>query len=217
MNDTQKRLLNLASTKDLGGVTYYRIAKELKIDHPYKVKYALDQLLKRGLLIKDAQTLSITKPTQESIANKLVRIPYYGEVNCGEALTFADNQIKDYLKISLSVLSEKYTDDLFALKAVGSSMNRARINGKKAVRDGDYIIARRGNGGIPKNGEYVISVIWGVVNLKRFYKDDKNKRLLLVSESSEDLSPIIISDCDADDPGVYKAIATVIDVLPIAV
>ena len=216
MNAIQQQLLKLADTVDLGKVTYYKLSKDLQVDHPFKVKYALDQLVKKGHLLRNLQTGSISTPKSDTTSRGLINIPYYGEVNCGEALTFADNEIKSYLRLSPSVMGDSSLKGVFALKAVGKSMNEASINGKP-VYEGDYVIAKRAEAYSPKNGDYVISVIWGAANLKQFHRDSKNRQILLMSQSSDDLPPIVISEQDADEIGAYFVAARAIDVIPVSI
>ncbi len=212
MNTVQEKLLQLAETMDLGKITYYKISKELSIDHPFKVKYAIDQLVKKGYLMRNLQTGSITKLKNNMSANGLINIPYYGEVNCGEALTFAENQIKGYLKTSPSVIRTSSLNGIFALKAIGTSMNKASINGKP-VNEGDYVIAKRNDAYTPSDGDYVISVIWGTANLKKFRKNEKNRQIMLISESSVESPPIVISEQDSDELGAYSIAGEAIDVV----
>jgi len=216
MNAVQEQLLKLAETMDLGEMTYYQLSKDLGVDHPFKVKYALDQLVKKGHLLRNLQTGSISKPKGDARTTGLINIPYYGEVNCGEALAFANNQIKSYLKLSPSVIGSSNLKGVFALKAIGSSMNDASINGK-AVNEGDYIIAKKEEAYAPKNGDYVISIIWGAANLKRFHRDIKHRQILLLSQSTDDLPPIVISEQDANELGAYSIAAKAIDVIPMSV
>lgn len=215
MNVVQKQLLELADTLDLGNYSYYGLAKRLQVNHPYKVQFAIEQLIKTGHLIKNSKTGSIFKPQDDITEQRLIHIPYYGQVNCGEALTLANDQVESYLKITPNVIHTSDLEGVFALKASGSSMNRARIGGK-SVNEGDYVIARRKNAYQPKNGDYVVSIIWGAANLKRFYRDDDYRQILLVSESTQDLPPIVISEQDAVEPGVYSIAAEAIDVVPMA-
>jgi len=69
-------------------------------------------------------------------------------------------------------------------------MNRADIEGK-TIEDGDYVIidSEQKN---PKNGEYVLSIIDDVANIKRYFEDKKNKQVVLLSESRANFLPIYI-------------------------
>lgn len=211
MNATQKSLLELADTVDLGTQSTYRLAKLLHIDHPYKIRYAIDQLIKNNYLVRESDG-SIRKAQQRQAITGLINIPFYGEVNCGEALAIADDTVRGFLQVSPSVLKGKTIKNLFALKACGNSMNTADIKGK-TVDDGDYVIAEKREAEDIIDGNYVISIIGGAANLKRFHKDRQNHRIVLFSESKVDLPPIIISEEDADEIFAYHPIAKVIDVI----
>lgn len=213
VNPIQKQLLELADTTDLGSETYYGLAKRLKVNHPYKVKFALDQLEKNGHIFRNRKTGSITKATGDGRFGGLISVPFYGEVNCGEALSFADDMIKSFLQVSPSVIKTKKLSKLFALKAVGWSMNRADIDGRE-VADGDFVLAEKIEASEVRNGDYVISLIGGAANLKRFYKDDLESRIILMSESTYEYPPIIISSQDADEISMYQPVARAIEVIP---
>lgn len=212
VNEVQKKLLDLAETVNLSTHTYYRLAKTLDVDHPYKVQFAIDQLVKKGKLVKNYKTGAISKPKDNCAADGMISIPYYGYVNCGEALAFAQDRIEGYLKITPSIVPISDFHNLFALKASGNSMNDARIGGRK-VDDGDYIIALKKTNYFPDNGDYVISIIGGAANLKKFRKDTKNRQIVLESESTEDLPPIVISEQDVNNLSAYSIAAKAIAVV----
>ena len=203
VNEVQKKLLDLAETVNLSTHTYYRLAKTLDVDHPYKVQFAIDQLVKKGKLVKNYKTGTISKPKDNCAADGMISIPYYGYVNCGEALAFAQDRIEGYLKITPSIVPISDFHNLFALKASGSSMND----------DGDYIIARKKTNYFPDNGDYVISIIGGAANLKKFRKDTKNRQIVLESESTEDLPPIVISEQDVNNLSAYSIAAKAVAVV----
>lgn len=215
MNPLQRQILDLADTQDLSGVTYYRIAKLLGVQYPHRVKFALDQLIKKGLIVHNKQTGGVVKTVQAPQlvqVSKLISVPFYGEVNCGQALAYADDAIQGFLKVSPSVLNRRSYADLIALKAVGDSMNQASI-GNQSVEEGDYIIAERADRTMLKSGDYVVSLIQGLANLKKLYVDQDNRRLVLRSVSSSEHLPIVISELDADDDSLYMPIARAIEVI----
>jgi lexA repressor len=212
VNEVQKKLLDLAETVNLSAHTYYRLAKILDVDHPYKVQFAIDQLVKKGKLVKNYKTGAISRPKDNHVADGIISIPYYGYVNCGEALTFAQDRIEGYLKITPSTVSISDFHNLFALKASGNSMNKADIGGR-SVDDGDYVIARKEDNYCPKNGDHVISIIGGAANLKKFRKDTKNRQIILESESTEDLPPIVISEQDINNLSAYSIAAKAVAVV----
>ena len=63
------------------------------------------------------------------------------------------------------------------------------------IEDGDFVIIDK-NDKNPNNGDYVLSIIDDVANIKKFVRDRKNKQIILLSESTEDLPPIYIHPKD---------------------
>ena len=60
----------------------------------------------------------------------------------------------------------------------------------------------------PEPGQYVVSIIDEVANIKKFVLDPQNKRIILKSESTKDYLPIFIHENDN-----YKISGRVIDVI----
>lgn len=194
MNENQIKILKLAEKKDLSKMKYREIARELNIDNPQTVIYHIEQLKKRGLIYFDGRQ-NKNKVAKEGafVLKDLFSLPIVGSANCGDALELAQENILGRLRISARILGRSKPSGLFVIKAIGDSLNKAGINGN-SVEDGDYVVIDRNKQ--PKNGDYVLSVIGGSANLKRFFKDDKNKEIRLISESTSDIPPIIIHEDD---------------------
>ena len=118
-------------------------------------------------------------------------VPILGFANCGEANSFAEENNIGYIRYPVKKSDIK---KIFALKTVGNSMDRANINGK-SINDGEIVLIKKENRE-PTNGEYILSIIDKKANIKKFFRDKKNKQILLLSESSEDIDPITISKND---------------------
>ena len=74
-------------------------------------------------------------------------------------------------------------------------MNRAKIEGKN-LEEGDFVLIDS-EYRTPKNGDYVLSVIDGAANLKKFERDTKTGDVKLISESNNPKhKPIYISSED---------------------
>jgi SOS-response transcriptional repressor LexA len=200
MHDNQKRILDLAKKKNLNSMTYREIAKELNIKNPQTVIYHLDKLKARGLIYLDSKEDKTKVSSGESfVIGELFNLPILGLANCGQALQIAQQDILGYMKISPKVLNKKsHPKDLFIVKAVGKSLNKANINGK-SVKDGDYVVIDSGLQ--PRNGDYVLSIIDGLANIKRFYEDRESNEIRLVSESSLKIPPIVLHKEDLDSLG----------------
>jgi SOS-response transcriptional repressor LexA len=117
-----------------------------------------------------------------------ISIPILGSANCGPATIYADENIEGFLKISKKFLPKH--KGIFAIKAQGNSLNRSSINGKN-IEHGDYVIIDSGQTSA-KDGDYVLSIIDNMANIKKFRIDHKNGRIALVSESTQSINPIFI-------------------------
>jgi SOS-response transcriptional repressor LexA len=212
MHIIQQKILNLAKGRNLAELTLRKIGELVREpDSPQKIKHHLDKLIEKGLLLHSADGKRL-----EAMASgldkksKIISLPIVGSVNCGEALAFADEKIEGYLKVSLHTLDSSLScriGDLYVLCAIGDSMNRANIKGK-SIEEGDYAIVDK-TVKLPKNGEYVVSVIDGLSNIKRFYDDQKNDQIILFSESTVNIPPIYIHKEDLTE---YLICGKVVDV-----
>ncbi len=202
MHPIQDKLIKLAGNYNLGRMSYREIGHLIGESHPQKIKHHLGQLEVKGLIKSNIEGTTIRKT---SIDRSIVSIPILGSADCGPATVFADENIEGYLRISSKLVSIK--GKLFALKAVGKSMNKADIKGK-SINDGDYaIIDSKDNQ--PKNNDYVVSVIDGVCNIKKFIKDEVHHQIALISESTQDFSPIYIHPNETN----YFICGKVVDVI----
>jgi repressor LexA len=185
MHKIQETILALSKKISLKGKSLREIGELVGIkDQPQKVKHHLMQLEKKGFQLGD----NLKK------VGALISIPILGAANCGEADLFADDNIDGYLKVSPGMLKKK--DKIFAIKASGFSMNKANINGE-SINEGDYVVVDSENKN-PNNGDYVLSIIDGVANIKKINIDPKRKLIILLSESTKDYAPIYISAADTD-------------------
>jgi len=189
------------NTDNIGNLTLRDIAERIDENgSPQKIKHHLDQLAKKGLIIIDKKNGKIEKVKSGLAKNSnLVSLPIMGSANCGVAVCFAENHIEGYLKVSHTVLGDLLdkVKNLFVLRAIGSSMNRAVIS-ENTIEDGDFVIVNKEQSP-PKDGDYVVSIIDGVANIKKIFLDNKNQQIILVSESNQDLPPIYIHQNDLDN------------------
>ncbi|MCX6738963.1 MAG: hypothetical protein NT098_02820 [Candidatus Parcubacteria bacterium] len=213
MHPIQQKILSLAKSQNIAGLTLRKIGELIgEPNAPQKIKHHIDKLKEKGLLLSGDDGKKL-KPASVGIDNSshLVSLPILGSANCGEATMYADGAIEGYLKVSLRILGEKFKnklDDLFVLRASGNSMNRANVHGK-TIDDGDYVIAERISEE-PKSGEYIVSIIEGLANIKKFLIDAKNEHIILAPESSLDFSPIYIHK---EDYSGYFVGGRVVDVI----
>jgi len=212
MHIIQQKILNLAREKNLAQMTLRGIGEAVgEPNAPQKIKHHLDQLMQKGLLLASADGKKL-KPAVAGLdkQSKLISLPIIGSTNCGEALTFANESVEEYLKVSFHTLDSalaRRTGDLYVLRAIGDSMNRANVCGK-TIENGDYVVVDK-SVKIPADGDYVVSIIDGCSNIKRFRKDQKNHQIILYSESSIDFAPIYINEKDLNDYLICGKVADV--------
>ncbi|HSX15183.1 MAG TPA: S24 family peptidase [Candidatus Saccharimonadales bacterium] len=195
MNETREKLLNLARRQDISTMGLRELARVLNVRNPQTIKFHLKKLHESGLLNFDKPSVQIDR--DKLGGSLLIRIPILGQVSAGPATQVADTGVRGYLRISSALLQSTNYKNLYALKVVGLSMNRANIHGRP-VNDGDYAIVDSSKCS-PRNGEYVIAVVDNLANLKRFIFDEENTQVVLLSESSEDYLPIFVHPEDGNE------------------
>ena len=162
--------------------------------------YYIDKLKKEGYLEKISnQPRAINLNSDEvikTIISKKIEsfsVPVLGSANAGPAIIFAEENINGYLRISRNNLNRK--NGVFALRVEGDSMDKAKINGKN-LEEGDFVLIDSEYKN-PKNGDYVLSVIDGCANLKKFEKNQKTEEIRLLPESKNPKhKPIYVSSED---------------------
>ena len=199
MNEKQQKILDFVMENDISKLSYREIAKRLNLSSPQIVIHHLNQLRKKGLIYQDKEKNVRVAKLKSSSVDNFFRIPIVGAANCGPAMELAQESITGFLTISQRILNKSNGKDLIAVKAVGNSLNKAKIFGDN-VNDGDYLIVDCGKRQ-PENGEYVLSVMDSAANFKKFFKDDESKEIRLVSESTLNIPPIILHEDDLETSG----------------
>lgn len=193
LHKTQQTLLKLSQSTDLSQLSLREIAKMADVRNPQTIKFHLNKLIKMGYLKQN-----LSKGPFESLKKSyetgktMIDLPILGQANCGFPNFLAEEYMRGFLKVSKSLVRDP--KDKFALEAKGNSMNRANINGK-SIEDGDFVIVDS-KYNAPVDGDYVLSIIDGKANIKRFHYEKNEKAIYLMSESSESFPPIIISKLD---------------------
>lgn len=200
MNENQQRIINLAKKKDISKMSFREIGRELGIPNPQTIIYHIEQLKKRGLLYFDIKRRQRVAKPKAFIANNFFNIPVVVSANCGPAMELAQEDIQGYLRISQKLIKRSRPDGLIAVKAVGNSLNNAKIgDDKDSIDDGDYVIVDCNQ--YPNDGNYVLSIMDEAANFKRFFKDDNKHEIRLMSESTEEFHPIILHESDLSASG----------------
>lgn len=190
MNPIQQKLLDLARSRDLGEMRRVDIQSLIGCEYPSQITHHLNQLIKRGDLVrKDGRLIPSIRTGQGFFT-----VPVMGEADCGEATKYADGRIWDNLVISPSLLKSKHPERVFALIARGDSMNRAVIDGNRIEND-DFILVEKADGYMPEQDDIVVSNIGGLANVKRFRREPG--RVVLMPDSYRaDYYPIFIDESD---------------------
>lgn len=212
---TQKQNTVLETIKEIiekekKNPTTYRVHKFLK-DNGVMVGslkgtvQVIEALEKKDLLKRD-EDRKIFLVENDNYANweNIFSIPMYGLASCGEALAYADSNVDGYLQISKSLFREENPAKLFAVKALGDSMD------KEEIRDGDYAVFEKSENNIDYEGKIVVAVINGMATIKR-YKRLKHGIIGLFPNSSNPIhQPIYLDESDSIlIAGVFKKVLPV--------
>src|SRR3990167_5809232 len=193
MHAIQEKLLKVIDDKNIGGLTLRQVGELIGEKLPQKIKHHLSQLERKGFILIDRKNKKISRISNKAKAGDIfVSIPIVGAANCGPATIYADQNIEGYLKISKRLAPNKKS--VFAIRAEGNSLNKADVHGKN-VESGDFVIVDSENIS-PKDGDYIVSIIDGMANIKKYRLDKSNHRIALLSESTQQYSPIFIHEND---------------------
>jgi repressor LexA len=193
MHSIQEKLLKLIDEKNIGGLTLRETANLVGEKLPQKIKHHLSQLERKGFIIIDRRKKNIGRINNKANAqDTLISVPIVGAANCGPQTIYADQNIEGYLRLSKRLIPKK--KNVFAIHADGNSLNKAKIKGKN-IENGDYVIIDSEDIS-PQAGDYVVSVIGGLANIKKYVPDPKNSRIMLLSESTQKYDPIFIHQDD---------------------
>ena len=146
---------------DIVGMTKGTISKYIK------------EMTEKGMVENNGGWYGIRTKKISKILDELCRVPIVGEIACGTPM-LAEENIESYLTISSSFLGQ---GTYFALKAHGNSMINANI------KDGDFVIVRKQN--TAEEGEIIVALIDDSATLKRFFKDEKKRKIRLHPENDE--------------------------------
>jgi repressor LexA len=165
--------------------TYFSLANSTVHQH-------LNELEKDGYLNRKKFKKRSVGINSFSNGNSSFFVPILGSANAGEAVILASEEKRGDLHIPSGVIKAK-NGNLFALKIDGDSMNKAKINGRN-IESGDFVIVDPSETS-PENNDYVLSVINGCANVKKFKKDTNGIRLEPESTNKKH-KPIYLSSED---------------------
>ena len=190
--------------------TGYGLQKHLEScgvrDSLKSVMQVIEALEKKDLVKRDKKR-KIYLVENNNFANlkNIFSIPVYGLASCGEALAYAEDNVDGFLRISQSLFRKVDSAKLFAVKALGDSMD------KDGVRDGDYVIFEKyENGGEELEGKIVVAVINGMATIKKYKKVSADIVGLFPHSTNTLHQPIFIHSNDSIlVAGIFKKVLPV--------
>lgn len=208
MHIVQKKILEVAMKMDIAQLGYRKLGAVIGIDHPQKVKWHLEKLIRDGQLVRTADGRPVP-PDKQQLFSNMLRIPILGRANCGEPLAFAEATHDDYIQLSRGCLTSSEPNNCFAVRVIGQSMNQSNIQGQP-INDGDIVIVDSTTDA-PDNGDVVLVSIDGLATIKHFRFNPERRRITLSAQSTQKFNPILLHESDKD---TYKIHGKVIDVIP---
>lgn len=191
--------------------TSYRLHKFLESqgsrDSLKSVMQVIEALEKKDLVKRD-KNHKLYLVENESYANlkNIFTVPVYGLASCGEALAYAEDNVDGFLQISKALFRGADSAKLFAVKALGDSMDKEGIN------DGDYAIFEKYEyeKGDELEGKIVVAVINGMATIKRYKKVGTDVIGLFPKSTNTFHQPIFIHESDSFlIAGVFKKVLPV--------
>jgi len=183
---TAKQKLVLVTIQDLkakhGNIpTLEDVRKALDYSGTSSVQRHTDALKEKGYL-------GNTRGLSLSASDEKVQIPLVGNVACGAPFLATEN-IEAYIPLDATRISGT-PDDYFFLRAVGDSMNNAKLSGK-TIDDGDFVLIKKQQTADP--GSRIVALIGDEATIKKIVPEDGHVRLQPESTNPKN-KPIILFD-----------------------
>lgn len=165
----------------------------------------IEALEKKDLIKRDSgKKIYIIENENYADLKNIFSIPMYGLASCGEALAYADGNVDGYLQISKSLFRKEEPAQLFAVKALGDSMDREEIS------DGDYAVFEKCEGGCDFENKIVVAVINGMATIKKYKKLKHGIIGLFPNSTNKVHQPIYLDESDTVlIAGIFKRVLPV--------
>jgi repressor LexA len=183
---TSKQKIVLSTITDLvnkKGIspTLENLRSQLDLATLSSVQRHTDALKEKGYL-KNTRGISLPDPSSK------VQIPLVGNVACGLPLLATEN-IEAYIPYDVSKI-RGLSSDYFFLRAIGDSMNNAKISGK-TIDDGDFVLIKKQQTADP--GSRIVALIGDEATIKKIIPEDGHVSLQPESTNPKN-KPIILFD-----------------------
>ncbi len=155
------------------------IAAELGISKATAYRY-LVEMDERGVVEYDGQDIQ-TNVTKK-LNNEINRTAIVGSIPCGSP-EYEEENIEEYISLPTAIFGK---GDFFILRASGQSMIEAGID------DGDLVVVRKQV--YANEGDIIVALVDNQNTLKRFYRDEESKKIILHPENKR-MKDIIVDEC----------------------
>lgn len=198
---TSKQKMILDTIRELidqgqGNPTAYKLHKYLEemgieVGSLKGTMQVIEALEKKDLIKRDkSKKLLLVENNNYANFENIFSMPMYGLASCGEALAYADGNVDGYLQISKSLFRKEDPAKLFAVKALGDSMN------KEGIGDGDYVVFEKAETS-DYEGKIVVAVINGMATIKRYKKLPHGLIGLFPQSTNKIHQPIYLDQSDS--------------------
>jgi len=198
---TSKQKMVLDAIRDMieqekGNPTSYKLHKYfeergIEVGSLKGTMQVIEALEKKDLVKRDEEKkLFLVENDNYANFENIFSMPMYGLASCGEALAYADGNVDGYLQISKSLFRRDDPAKLFAVKALGDSMN------KDGIGDGDYVVFEKSDA-LDYEGKIVVAVINGMATIKRYKKLQHGMIGLFPQSTNKIHQPIYLDETDA--------------------
>ena len=110
------------------------------------------------------------------------QMPIVGSIPCGSP-QYEEENIEEYISLPTAIFGK---GDFFILRADGQSMIEA------GIEDGDLVVVKKQMEA--NEGDIVVALVDNQNTMKRYYRDDKNKKIILHPENKR-MKDIIVDEC----------------------
>ena len=156
-----------------------KIAEAVGIARGTAYKY-LVEMASRQMIDYDGQEIH-TNVTRK-YSGEQTQTPIVGSIPCG-SLQYEEENIEEYVSLPTAIFGK---GDFFILRAEGQSMIEAGID------DGDLVVVKKQMEA--NEGDVIVALVDNQNTLKRYYRDDKNQKIILHPENKR-MKDIIVDEC----------------------
>ena len=156
-----------------------KIAEAVGVSRGTAYKY-LVAMNDNGMIEYDGQ--DIQTPVTKKLNKDTSQTAIVGSVPCGSP-QYEEENIEEYISLPTAIFGK---GDFFILRASGQSMIEAGID------DGDLVVVKKQ---VEANdGDIVVALVDNQNTLKRYFRDDENKKIILHPENKK-MKDIIVDEC----------------------